>query len=658
MKSPRRVTHVTSTPVTLFDTKGNPIRLGEKLGAGGQATVFAVAGSSTLAAKLYTKPATADAIAKLRGLIALRSDQLGKFAALPVDLVMGGPGRPPAGFLMHRVSGYKEIHNLYGPGSAKTEFPQADWRFRVRTALNAARAVRQIHGAGLVIGDVNEKNILASREATVFLIDCDSFQLVVSGKPFLCTVGVPEYTPPELQNADLERVVRSPNHDAFGLAVVIFHLLFMGRHPYAGRYLGQGDLSIPQAIAQRRFAFGPSAAQRLMSPPPNALPLEALPAPIIGLFERAFLAATAVAPRPIPSDWIAALQAMEGQLIQCRANRTHHFFSGLANCPWCNLEAQAGIVFFVIQAPTDLRLPAFDLQAIWTSIEAVKAPGIEPMSAIRAGIGVVRASSTAQKEGGARRVRQWIGGVVAAVATVSAVVAVPDLALLIIVGGVVAGVVLVSSLSGNARNRYEESLRKARADLAPLEQAWEHVGSDTRFARRRQQLEEFRRQRGEFEQLRAQRLTEARAKASAHQLQAFLQRFRLRDATIPDIGPTRKAMLRSYGIETAADVTSASIMGIPGFGSALTDRLVAWRQGIERRFVFDNRVALDPAALASVEQEIYVRRLACEQALGRGAAELTALRDTILRERVTLRPKLQEAILRVLQAEVDLAALQ
>jgi DNA-binding helix-hairpin-helix protein with protein kinase domain len=68
----------------------------------------------------------------------------------------------------------------------------------------------------------------------VSLIDCDSFQISSHGRYFLCEVGVPLYTPPELQEKEFKHVVRTPNHDNFGLAVLLFHLLFMGRRQIFG----------------------------------------------------------------------------------------------------------------------------------------------------------------------------------------------------------------------------------------------------------------------------------------------------------------------------------------------------------------------------------------------------------------------------------------
>src|SRR4029077_19296035 len=123
--------------------------------------------------------------------------------------------------------------DLYVPKLRLQEFPQADWRFLVRAAENVARAFDFIHQAGVVIGDVNHSNLLVANDATVKCIDCDSFQISAGSERWLCRVGTGDYQPPEMQQlTSYEQVVRTPNHDNFGLAVTIFRLLFAGRHPF------------------------------------------------------------------------------------------------------------------------------------------------------------------------------------------------------------------------------------------------------------------------------------------------------------------------------------------------------------------------------------------------------------------------------------------
>ncbi|NJM53317.1 MAG: hypothetical protein HC846_07920, partial [Blastocatellia bacterium] len=60
---------------------------------------------------------------------------------------------------------------------------------------------------------------------------------------------------PELQGIDLSEVEREKKHDNFGLAVIIFQLLFLGRHPFAGNYLGDEDKSLEDCIREYRFAY-------------------------------------------------------------------------------------------------------------------------------------------------------------------------------------------------------------------------------------------------------------------------------------------------------------------------------------------------------------------------------------------------------------------
>jgi len=51
---------------------------------------------------------------------------------------------------------------------------------------------------------------------------------------FPLSVGKPEYTAAELQGRDFSTMDRKASHDNFGLAVLIFHLLMEGIHPFAG----------------------------------------------------------------------------------------------------------------------------------------------------------------------------------------------------------------------------------------------------------------------------------------------------------------------------------------------------------------------------------------------------------------------------------------
>ena len=52
----------------------------------------------------------------------------------------------------------------------------------------------------------------------------------------------------------------------------------------------------------------------------------------------------------------------------------------------------------------------------------------------------------------------------------------------------------------------------------------------------------------------------------AVQRDAFLRTNYINDASIKGIGPARKTVLQSYGIETALDLEAMKISDVPGFG--------------------------------------------------------------------------------------------
>lgn len=58
--------------------------------------------------------------------------------------------------------------------------------------------------------------------------------------------------------------------------------------------------------------------------------------------------------------------------------------------------------------------------------------------------------------------------------------------------------------------------------------------------------------------------------AHERQKQRFLDTCFIDRATISGVGPAPKAALRSFGIETAADVSRNKVMQVRGFGEGLT----------------------------------------------------------------------------------------
>ncbi|NJR80295.1 hypothetical protein HBH26_17070 [Sphingomonas sp. 36D10-4-7] len=123
----------------------------------------------------------------------------------------------------------------------------------------------------------------------------------------------------------------------------------------------------------------------------------------------------------------------------------------------------------------------------------------------------------------------------------------------------------------------------------------------------------------------ARELARLKSTREARQRDAFLDRFQIRRASIAGIGPAKTATLASYGVETAADVTAAKVQAVPGFGDALTAKLVAWRRAHEARFRYNATPdASDVQAENAVRSAAASRRSDLEAKIRSGAAALQA----------------------------------
>ncbi len=356
---------------------GNTVALGQEIGRGGEGTVFSCPDSPERVAKVYLEPPEPRKIQKLHRMVSTTSPALSKIAAWPIDLLID-PGRKIRGFVMPRIAARRDIHELYSPKSRAEAFPETDFRFLVHVGANIARAFAVIHAHGHVIGDVNHGNLLVGPDGTVMLIDCDSFQVGQGATAFPCDVGVPLFTAPELHGKAFRGLIRSSNHDLFGLAVLLFHLLFMGRHPFAGRFLGEGDMPIEKAVAEYRFAYGPDRKANHMERPPGTIPLETMGTAISDLFVRTFERAGNYGGRPSADKWIDALVHLGNSLYVCGAVKGHHYLQSLPACPWCKIEKQTGVRLFGQRLIVDQFTGTVDIGALWKTISAVPGPGPNP----------------------------------------------------------------------------------------------------------------------------------------------------------------------------------------------------------------------------------------------------------------------------------------
>jgi DNA-binding helix-hairpin-helix protein with protein kinase domain len=612
---------------TLCDPQGREAGLGRCLGQGGEGAVYAVPIWPGSVAKIYARRPDDLVARKLAAMVQLGTKELAQFAAWPQQLLLDPRTRGAVGFLMPRVDGHREIHALYGPTARKAAFPDASWAFLVRAARNLAAAFDTVHRHGHVIGDVNQGNVVVSRKATVRLIDCDSFQVTHEGHTYPCRVGVPLFTPPELQHQRLDNVQRTHDHDGFGLAVLVFQLLFMGRHPFAGRHPAR-VVPVEAAIREGIFAFGPDARRQGWEPPPFSLGLEDVTPSVAALFERAFGHEAATGgPRPTATEWVGELDALEARLVICGDDPRHVHAGTRGACPWCRIEMEDGPSFFFLaqgSAPD-----AFDLEATWKAIEAVLSPGVGPLPGLPPVGGVVDERPTTA----AHRVREALRGLLTPRA--------------------------VSREREESERRCLElslEIARARKKVRRLEDQWRDLCGDAAFVTRKRQLEDAKTCLEGLKAVEEREWAELGERFREKRLPDHLRTFPLEFARIPGLGPAEVGRLADRGIETAADIAPERLMVIRRIDLDLVRALLLYKVAAARAFTFDPVTMIPGKDRKALDDTQARRRSALLAALQSGPLFLAEARRQALVWRDALRPELEDAYRELARLEAELAA--
>ncbi|WP_043838398.1 helix-hairpin-helix domain-containing protein [Muricoccus aerilatus] len=534
---------------------GNPLQIGREIAKGAEGAVHELLSMPGYVAKIYHAAPDPVRAQKLQAMAAMPPEARPAGAAWPVAVVQDGPRI--AGFVMPRFENRRELHAVSAPAERKKIFPQADYRFLVAVAANLARAFATVHAAGAVIGDVNERLALVDQRATVGLVDCDSFQIVADGVVLTCDVGVEQYQPPELQGVALRGRHRFRTHDCFGLAVLVFQLLFFNRHPFAGVPLHGAPPSLGEAIAQHRFAWSSEAAARGICQPPNTLPFTALDGRLRELFERTFGPRGDSEGRHKVSAWVEALDSYATQLVSCRANPQHAHLPG--PCPICVIEGSTGALMFAPRGGASvLALPDFLALAAQLRAELGRrllpqTPGPPPSERDHTS-GVIGRPLPPGVE------RPGFFGRILNVVGISEGVWAKELA-------------RRDGAIENAARAYQAALANwlivlHRDAIATL--AREIDSQCDRLANLRREVDDV--------------ITGAAGRASSAALRTFLEAFPIASASIEGVGRVRIAALEGAGIDTAADVTSRALGAVPGFGPVLSKRVLAWRKACEAGF--------------------------------------------------------------------------
>jgi DNA-binding helix-hairpin-helix protein with protein kinase domain len=154
---------------------------------------------------------------------------------------------------------------------------------------------------------------------------------------------------------------------------------------------------------------------------------------------------------------------------------------------------------------------------------------------------------------------------------------------------------------------------------------------------------------------RSQMLKDLEAAKREHQLQQFLEKFSIADASIDGIRRGRKTTLRAYGIYTAADIRP--YLKVPGFGPTYMGKLRDWRRTVESRFIFDAQKPIEQALLMKVEQEYRKEFRKLVTILETGSVNLRAWRDSQIKRDQEIKRCAVPLLTRSAQIKADLKIL-
>jgi DNA-binding helix-hairpin-helix protein with protein kinase domain len=643
----------------LFYESGQSLQIhANPLARGGEGTVHTISSSDEYLVKIYSTEPDETRVAKLRAMIATESAALIEASAWPLSLIYQDAQRQsvPIGFMMPAVVDHRELHQLFSPVERKSHFPSANWRMLALTASNLARVVHAVHQAGAVIGDLNQNNVLVSSRATVRLIDCDSFQFRRSdGNYWTSDVGKEEYLPPELQSASLRDLVRSPNDDNFALAILIFQLLFMGRHPFSGRHTRATDFPIGMAITEGAYFYGRLAAQRGFSPPPFVITPAVLPIDISNAFESAFLSPS----RPSALEWSELLLSFANSMATCTESARHMFYAQAGQCPWCLLKSSIRVDYFpepIAQnmsqtATLNLLKIEVPLEDLCESISSVapfqfkyKRPTVlkQQLRPVNPPPEGVERPFSLNLE---REPLEPAGGMDHPLVVLIQAFLIPIV--MMALGSLffkpVLGFILISVSFGlfalckafqalllhHSHKSWLLECDKIRSANHELQSDWQNLNQQwlTELQSRMQLrdivlaklvdrelqwtnwLDHIRNSDSELRQEARNLQNSITRKLQAyekdlndhtrarqiHAVEQWMEGHLIRDANIAQIGRSRVAMLASFGIETAADVIrlfQSQSFAIPGFGQRLMNNLWYWAADIQTKYKPDATVAL------------------------------------------------------------------
>lgn len=558
---------------TIFNAKGQPIPLSARVGEGGGGVVYGVLDQPHTVAKVFRSsvlPLDSRQMDRLQLLAGLTDPAILGATTVPTVLLYDKGGQV-VGYLMENLYGWRPLHQLYQPKTRLRLFPWASHTHLIQVARRLAAAVDAVHGQDLVIGDLNEANALVSPDGDVRLIDVDSFQVKTDSCLVPCEVARPEYLAPELHGFSLDDRERFPTGDRFSLAVLLFQVLALGRHPFAGRprEAGSTPVALEEAMRLGWFPYAPESPLmptagfdwNYLSPRTQSLFIEAFTRP--------------PEQRPFAAEWGEALTEEEHWQIPCARATMHTYFGGHTECAWCAMESRWKTAIF---APRETNiepgvpLSESEIESLATEISGIPVPDIYRLDPVPLPN------------------RPWAWRFVAI--AITAWVMMLGITPLMSDWGMTWGIVLAAAAVGgyglvklSERTPFQVRGRKGKlmVEARRIEDDWGVSADPELFLERRDTLmlllDRYRKLRTNDPEI----LRGYQSQMLEPQLNAYLNKYSVLVADSPSVHRSTLTRMHLAGVSSAADINRKNLRGFSLLQQGI-DELIEWRLNLEQQY--------------------------------------------------------------------------
>lgn len=231
------------TVTAVRNGKTKKIHLCDEIGKGGEGSVYRTELQGYVA-KIY-KPEKITRLRYEKIKLMLTKDIDCEGVCFPLAMILNQRDEF-VGYLMKAASGRDLGKSVFMPILLKKYFPRWNKIDTVQLCVTILKKLKYLHDRNVILGDINPYNILVVSPTEIYFVDTDSYQV----EGFICPVGMPLFTAPELQNQK-EYGLRTLGNENFAVATLLFMIMHPGKPPYAM----QDGVGIKENIISGEFSY-------------------------------------------------------------------------------------------------------------------------------------------------------------------------------------------------------------------------------------------------------------------------------------------------------------------------------------------------------------------------------------------------------------------